>query len=166
MHLFFYIAGFLGSLALVLRGSVLLSRALGGLRPQFNIPDQFVGFITVPGADSPEISAAVISMISGQNDVAVDVLFGSNLINLASLLGLTAVIAEGIFVQRESVLLAGTAGILITAAALVLGDAPPVLVFSVVLVLLIPYVLLLGRGQRALEHYPCRRNGSISYFRR
>ena len=133
-----------------------MSRALSGLRPQFNIPDQFLGFITALGADSPEISSALVSMISGQNDVAVGVVFGSNLFNLASLLGLTAVIAGGIFVRRESVLLEGTVGILITAAAaaLVLGDAPPVLVFGVVLVLLIPYVLLLARGQRALEHLP------------
>lgn len=47
--------------------------------------------ITALAADSPEISAAVVSMISGQQEVAVEVVFGSNL--LASLLGVTALIA-------------------------------------------------------------------------
>ncbi len=82
---------FLGSLALVIGGSVFLSRALGRLGPRLNIPEQLLGFIAALGADSPEISAAVVSMISGQQDVAVGVVFGSNLFNLASLLGVTAV---------------------------------------------------------------------------
>ena len=93
MPLFYSIFVFLGSLKLVIGGSMFLSRALGRLGPRLNIPEQLLGFITALGADSPEISAAVVSMISGQQDVAVGVVFGSNLFNLASLLGVTAVIA-------------------------------------------------------------------------
>ena len=96
---------FLGSLTLVIGGSVFLSRALGRLGPRLNIPEQLLGFITALGADSPEISAAVVSMISGQQDVAVGVVFGSNLFNLASLLGVTAVIAGQISLPRAAVLL-------------------------------------------------------------
>ncbi len=66
MVLVYSIPIFLGSLTLVIGGSVLLSRALGRLGPRLKIPGPLLGFITALGADSPEISAAVVSMISGQ----------------------------------------------------------------------------------------------------
>jgi len=147
---------FLGSLTLVIGGSVFLSRALGRLGPRLNIPEQLLGFITALGADSPEISAAVVSMISGQQDVAVGVVFGSNLFNLASLLGVTAVIADQISLPRPAVLLDGGVGILVTVAAvaLVLGVAPPPLVFGLALAILVPYVVLLALRRGSLERLP------------
>lgn len=73
MFLFYSILVFLGSLTPVIGGRKFLSRALGRLGPRLNIPEQLLGSITALGADSPEISAAVVSMISGQQDVAVGV---------------------------------------------------------------------------------------------
>ena len=156
MPLFYSIFVFLGSLTLVIGGSMFLSRALGRLGPRLNIPEQLLGFITALGADSPEISAAVVSMISGQQDVAVGVVFGSNLFNLASLLGVTAVIAGQISLPRAAVLLNGGVGILVTvvAVALVLGAAPPPLVFGLALAILVPYVVLLALRRDSLERLP------------
>src|SRR5665213_526568 len=147
---------FLGSLTLVIGGSVFLSRALSRLGPRLNIPEQLLGFITALGADSPEISAAVVSMISGRQDVAVGVVFGSNLFNLASLLGVTAVIADQISLPRPAVLLDGGVGILVTVAAvaLVLGVAPPPLVFGLALAILVPYIVLLALRRGFLERLP------------
>lgn len=149
MLLIYSIPIFIGSLTLVIGGSVLLSRAL----PLLKIPVQLLGFITALGADSPEISSAVVSMISGQKDVAVGVVFGSNIFNLASLLGVTAVFAGQISLPRASVLLNGGVGILITglAATLVLGIAPPLLVFGLLLTILVPYVGLLAQRRSSLE---------------
>ena len=156
MHLFYSILVFLVSLTLVIGGSAFLSRALGRLGPRLNISEQLLGFITALGADSPEISAAVVSMISGQQDVAVGVVFGSNLFNLASLLGVTAVIAGQISLPRAAVLLNGGVGILVTVAAvaLVLGAAPPSLVFGLALAILLPYVVLLALRPGSLERLP------------
>ncbi len=156
MPLFHSIVVFLASLALVIGGSVFLSRALGRFGPRLNIPEQLLGFITALGADSPEISAAVVSMISGQQDVAVGVVFGSNLFNLASLLGVTAVIAGQISLPRAAVLLNGGVGILVTvvAVALVLGAAPPPLAFCLALAPLVPYVVLLALRRGSLERLP------------
>jgi cation:H+ antiporter len=98
---------FFVSLAAVIGGGMFLSRALGRLGPRLNIPEQFLGFLTALGADSPEISCAVVAMISGQTDVGVGVVFGSNLFNLASLFGLTAIIAGRVSASREHVLLDG-----------------------------------------------------------
>ncbi|MBK5256692.1 MAG: hypothetical protein JJE39_11720, partial [Vicinamibacteria bacterium] len=147
---------FIGSLTLVIGGSVFLSRALGRLGPRLRISGQLLGFITALGADSPEISAAVVSMISGQKDVAVGVVFGSNLFNLASLLGVTAVIAGQISLPRAAVLLNGGIGILVTvvAVALVLGAASPPLAFGLVLAILVPYVVLLALRRDSLQRLP------------
>jgi cation:H+ antiporter len=49
--------------------------------------------LTALSADAPEISSAVVAMLSGQTDVGVGVAFGSNIVYVASLLGITAVIA-------------------------------------------------------------------------
>ena len=163
MPLIYLIPIFIGSLALVIGGSVLLSRALGRLGPLLKITGPLLGFITALGADSPEISAAVVSMLSGQNDVAVGVVFGSNLFNLASLLGVTAVIAGQISLPRAAVLLNGGVGILVTvvAVALVLGAAPPPLVFGLTLAILVPYVGLLALRRSSVQRLPlpgsCRR---------
>ena len=156
MPLFYSIVVFLGSLALVIVGSKFLSHALGRLGPRLNIPEQLLGFITALGANSPEISAAVVSMISGQQDVAAGVVFGSNLFNLASLLGVTAVIAGQISLPRAAVLLNGGVGILVTvvAVALVLGAAPPPLVLGLALAILVPYVVLLTLRRASLERLP------------
>lgn len=156
MLLIYSIPIFIGSLTLVIGGSVFFSRALGRLGPRLKISGQLLGFITALGADSPEISAALVSMISGQKGVAVGVVFGSNLFNLASLLGVTAVIAGQISLPRAAVLLNGCVGILITvvAVALVLGVAPPPLVFGLALAILVPYVGLLALRRGSVQRLP------------
>jgi cation:H+ antiporter len=147
MPLYYSIPVFLASLAVVLGGSVFLSRLLGRLGSNFRIPEQFLGFIAAFGADSPEITSAVVAMISGQTNVGVGIVFGSNLFNLASLLGLAAVLSGGISVRRQAALLAGGVGALITAiaVALVLGVAGP--------------ELALGAGARRAGAV-CRASGS------
>ncbi len=82
--------------------------------------------------------------------------FGSNLFNLASLLGVTAVIAGQISLPRAAVLLNGGVGILMTgvAVALVLGAAPPPLVFGLALAILVPYVGLLALRRSSLQRLP------------
>ncbi len=156
MPVYYSIPLFFGSLALVVGGSIFLSRALGHLGPRLHIPEQLLGFITALGADSPEIASAVAAMLSGQMDVGVGVVFGSNLFNLASLLGVTAVISGGIAVRRAAASLDGIVGILITvvAVALVTGVAPPPLAAGLVMALMVPYAVLLALPRESLERLP------------
>ncbi len=156
MPLCYSIPVFLGSLALVVGGSVFLSRALGRLGRRLEISEQFLGFLTALGADSPEIASAVVAMLSGQTDVGVGVVFGSNLFNLASLLGLTALMAGRISVTRKTAILNGAVGVLVTgiAVALVLGIAAPALALGLELALLAPYTSLLAMPRSAIENLP------------
>lgn len=156
MPLFYSIPLFLGSLALLLGGSVMLSRGLGRLGRRLSIPGQLLGFITALGADSPEISSTIVALLAGKTDVGVGVVFGSNLFNLAALLGLTAVIAGRISIRRNAVLLDGSVGVLVTGCAmlLVLGAAPPALVVGLLLTLLTVYVLLLALPRKRVDRLP------------
>ena len=148
------------SLVGVLGGSVVLSRSVSSIGRALKMPEQFVGFLTALGADSPEIASAIVAMIAGHQDVGAGVVFGSNLFNLASLLGLAAVIGGGIRVQRRTVLLNGGVGLAITALAvlLALGVGPRFVLVALIVLIPIPYaaVLWLRRGQLAKWPLPFR----------
>ncbi|HZU43565.1 MAG TPA: hypothetical protein VE994_12880 [Terriglobales bacterium] len=146
MHSLYYsIPLFVASLALVVGGSVLLSRSMSRLGEHWNIPEQFLGFLMALGADSPEISSAVVAMLSGQTATGVGVVFGSNLFNLASLLGLAAIVGGGISVRRESVLLEGGVGVLVLAlaSALALQQLGAQVALALVLLIMLPYAIVL-----------------------
>lgn len=156
MPLFYSIPLFLGSLALLLGGSMLLARVLSRLGRRLSIPGQLLGFITALGADSPEISSTIVALLAGKTDVGVGVVFGSNLFNLATLLGVTAVIAGRISIRRNAVLLDGSVGVLVTGCAmlLVLGATSPALIAGLLLTLLAVYVLLLALPGERLDRLP------------
>lgn len=163
MPLYYSIPVFLGSLTLMVFGSVLVSRALSRLGRQLHIPEHFLSFITALAADSPEISSTVVAMLSGQTDVGVGIAFGSNLFNLASLLGLTGIIAGNISVRRNAALLDGGVGVLFTGLAVMLAfgvvAVPVVAAASFVLVLL--YAGLLGYLLIVSGNFQSQRAGSV-----
>ena len=156
MPFYYSIPIFLGSLVFMIGGSELLARVMARLGERWSIPEQFLGFLTALGADSPEISSAVTAMLSGQTATGVGVVFGSNLFNLAALLGLTAVIAGSIRVRREPALLEGGVAILVVtvAAALTLGAVSSSVALALVLVLMMPYVILLALSRDSLQRLP------------
>ncbi len=60
-----------------------------------------LGLITALGADSPEITSAITAMLGGDHEVGVGIVLGSNLFNLAALMGLSAIVAGHIAMQRN-----------------------------------------------------------------
>ena len=145
-------AAFLVGLGAVIAGSTMLSRALGRLGQILRLPEQFLGFVVALGADSPEISSSVVAMLSGQKDVGAGVVFGSNLFNLASLLGLAALISGNVRVGRATAWFNGAVAVLVTllAGALVLGLKPSLPLILAIILVPIPYALLLWMGRDRL----------------
>jgi len=70
-------------------------------------------------ADAPEITSAVTALASHQSKIGAGVIIGSNVFNLAALLGLGAVVAGSIALHRRVVLLGGVVGSWIAVACLV-----------------------------------------------
>ncbi len=147
---------FAASLAAVLGGSILLSQSLRQIGESLHFPEQFLGFVIALGADSPEIASSLVAITSGQQDVGAGVIFGSNLFNVASLLGLAALIAGGIKVRRRTVLVNGGMGVLITALALLLasgwGPGPGLAVL--ILMVPLPYAAILWMRRGTINALP------------
>jgi cation:H+ antiporter len=110
-------------------------------------------------ADAPEITAAITALATREQRVGVGVVLGSNVFNLAALLGLGAVVAGRIVLHRKVVALSGAVALwvsvvcLITVTGIVDSAAGLVLVLAV----LVPYVVLLGIRRTERRRLPLPR---------
>jgi cation:H+ antiporter len=97
-------------------------------------------------ADAPELTAAVTAMASHKTRIGAGVVIGSNVFNLAALLGVGAVVAGAIVLHRRVILFEGAVALAVGAlCVLVVGEAiSPAVGFLAVLAALIPYALVLG----------------------
>ena len=140
MTVVLFIAGALGSLA----ASVVLVTRLERLGKRLAAPEAVLGLATALAADSPEISAALAAITHGQRDLGVGVVLGSNVFNLAMLLGLSAVIAGRIALHRKVVIFEGLVAlwVAVMAVAAVARIIPPGPSLALTLVVFVPYLVL------------------------
>ncbi|HEY7419658.1 MAG TPA: hypothetical protein VH593_31045 [Ktedonobacteraceae bacterium] len=143
-------------LSVMLLSSEVLVRGLTVLGAKRHWTDGFLGLLTAFGADAPEISAAVAALFAGAADLGRGVVLGSNLFNLAMLLGLSAALAGQVRMRRQGLALDATVALLtlLVVAALLLGLLAPGLVAILLVVLLIPYVVLVSLRPRHVDHLP------------
>jgi cation:H+ antiporter len=148
------LAGFAIGLAITLASSEVLARGLTRLGSKLGFSEGLLGLLAALGADAPELSSAVIAILAGAGDVGVGVVVGSNLFNLAALLGLSAIVARGVRIRRGPLLLDAGVGlaVMLGAAVLVAGLASPAVVALVVLPLSFAYTLALAAPRRWLSH--------------
>src|SRR5207247_2660634 len=147
---------FLACLIPTLVSSEMLVRGLTVLGTKLTLTEGFLGLLTALGADAPEIASAIAALLAGAADLGRGVVLGSNLFNLAMLLGLSAVLSGPVRMRRQGLLLDGAVALctLLVVAALLLGLLAPVLALVLLAVLLIPYVLLVGLHPRQVDHLP------------
>ena len=106
---------FLGSLFLTALASAVLSKRLDQVGAWLGFSAGLSGLVTALAADSPEIASAIIAQTSGRHELGIGVIFGSNIFNLAALLGLGALVTGRIACSRETLLLNAGAAIGVTA---------------------------------------------------
>ncbi len=147
---------FLDCLALTLFASALLTKGLDKLGETLRIPAGLFGLVTALGANAPEISSSVAALLSGARDVGLGVVLGSNMFNLAALLGLSAVVAGEVRAHRSSLTLHGGVGLWVTLAggALVLGWLSPVLSVVLMAAIVLPYGVVLAMPPHRLRRLP------------
>ncbi|HYM97980.1 MAG TPA: hypothetical protein VET26_11820 [Candidatus Sulfotelmatobacter sp.] len=148
------LGGFAAGLAVTLAGSELLARGLTRLGTKLGFSEGLLGLLAALGADSPELSSAVIAIAAGAGDVGVGVVVGSNLFNLAALLGLSAFVAGGIRVRRAPLVLDAAVGlaVMLGAAAMVAGLVSPITTAAIVLPIAAGYAFALALPRRWLAH--------------
>jgi cation:H+ antiporter len=134
-----------GTLASLATSWVLVSRIerIGG---RFGASEAMLGLMAALAADTPEISSAVSALAHHQRAVGVGVVLGSNVFNLAALLGLGAVVARRIALHRRVVVLEGVVAVWVAVMSLltVQGVFPPAAGLALVLAVLLPYAVLAG----------------------
>jgi cation:H+ antiporter len=149
------IIGFIAGLAITLAASELLARGLTRLGTKMGFSEGLVGLLAALGADSPELSSAIVAILAGAGTVGVGVIVGSNLFNLAALLGLSALLAGGVRIRRGPLLLDAAVGLFVLGAAglMVAGAVSPVAAALVVIPVTVVYVVILAVPRHTLRRF-------------
>ena len=136
--------------------SVVLARELDRIGERLGFSEALLGMVTALGADAPEIASAVAAVVAGHEDTGVGVVVGSNVFNLAALLGVSALIAGRVHIHRHGLLLNGGVAILVAiVGALVAMDllsGGVGLILAVVV--LTPYVVVSALHESARLRLP------------
>ena len=130
---------------------VLVSR-LERVGERLGFSEGVLGLVAALAADTPEITSAVTALIHHQEAVGTGVVIGSNVFNLAALLGLGAVVAGRIGLHRRVVILGGAVAVWVAADCLlaVVGVIAPVVGLVLALAVLVPYAVVLGERHQRL----------------
>jgi cation:H+ antiporter len=143
-----FLAGALVSLA---TSWVLVSR-LERVGERLGLSEALLGIVAALAADAPEVTAAVSAMVGHEQRVGAGVVLGSNVFNLAALLGLGAVVAGRISLHRKVVVLGGAVALCVAGVCLAVmaGVFPAVAGLVCALAVVAFYMLVLGVGPRGL----------------
>ena len=145
--------------AVSLATSYLLVTRLERIGERLGLSEALLGMVAALAADAPEITSAVTALAQHQQKVGAGIIIGSNVFNLAALLGLGGVVAGSIALHRRVVILGGVIALWVAVVCLVTttGTIPPAAGLVAVLAVLAPSLVLLGAGTRRLRRLPVAR---------
>jgi cation:H+ antiporter len=134
--------------------SWLLVSRLERVGERLGFSEALLGVVAALAADAPELTAAITALIHHERQVGAGVVIGSNVFNLAALLGLGALVAGRIALHPRVIELSGAVAIWVAGVcvAAVVGAVSPVVALVLSLVAMVLYVIVLAVGRRGLEH--------------
>jgi cation:H+ antiporter len=145
---------FVASLAVTLLAARSFAQRLDHIGTRFGLPEVLIGLLTAVAADGPEISSAMVALIKGAHSTSIGVLVGSNAFNLASMIGVTALLTGCVAVSRRDLAPEGAlcASITVIAGAVLVRWLPPVVGLVLAAGAAVPYALWLREAEhQALE---------------
>jgi len=158
---------FVASLAATLVAAALFARRLDLLGERLGIPEPTLGLLTALAADAPELCSAAAAVIGGHVAVGEGVVVGSNMFNLAAMIGLSAILAGCVRLERGTLVREGAVALAAVAlgGGVLLGALPAWLALLAMAAGAVPYVrwlsglhpvprgrpVLAGRHRAALE---------------
>ncbi|HEY3758874.1 MAG TPA: hypothetical protein VGL37_03885 [Solirubrobacteraceae bacterium] len=147
------------SLTVTLGAARTFARRLDRLGVAFGFPEALLGLLTALAADGPEISSALIALIKGDHSVSVGVVLGASTLNLATMIGLSALLTGAVVLSRATLALEGAMGLAATllAGLVLLGVLDPILGVLLLACCGVPYLLVLLDGPRLLARAPLPR---------
>jgi cation:H+ antiporter len=132
---------------------VLVSR-IERVGARLEMPEGLLGLVAALAADAPEITAAVTALAASQATVGAGVVIGSNVFNLAALLGVAAVVAGRIALHRRVIALEGVVALWVAVVAVLIATAAlsAAIGLLALLVVLVPYVAVHAVRERIGRH--------------
>lgn len=147
-----------GAVVSIATSWVLVTR-LERVGERWGFSEALLGMVAALAADAPEITSAVSALSQHQYSIGAGVVIGSNVFNLAALLGLGAVVSGFISLHRRVVVLGGVVAMwvalwcLLSATGVTSGDEG----LSAVGVIMLAYVAFLGIPRTTLRRLPLHR---------
>jgi cation:H+ antiporter len=153
---------FIAGTAVALATSWLLVTRIERVGARLRASEALLGLIAALAADTPEITAAVTALTHHQQKVGAGVVIGSNVFNLAALLGLGAVVSGGIALHRRVVVLTGGIAVWVALASVIVSIhlVPPAVGLGLVLAVVLPYAVIAGLGAKRVLA-PCARSSGF-----
>ncbi len=142
--------------AVSLATSWMLVSRIERISRRFGASEAILGLIAALAADAPEITSAVSALIHHQRQIGAGVVLGSNVFNLAALLGVGALAAGSIALHWRVVALTGVVTVWTAVICLlaVLGVLSPAVGLVLVVVVIAPYVALSATHGRLPRAFP------------
>ncbi|MGB8180153.1 MAG: hypothetical protein WCF63_08310 [Acidimicrobiales bacterium] len=153
-----FISGAVVSLAF----SWVLVTRLERVGERFGLSEALLGVVAALAADAPEITSSISAISQHQRAIGSGVVVGSNLFNLAALLGLGAMVSGFIVLHRKVVVLGGCVALAISLCCLlttVRALSVP-LGLSIAMAVLICYLVVLGLRPDTTQRLPIGRRFS------
>jgi cation:H+ antiporter len=150
------LAFFALSLLATLYAAWIFADRLDRLGTRLGLPEALLGLLTAAGADAPELSSAIVAIARGDHEVGFGVVVGSNLFNIATMIGLSALVAGGVRLRRESLALEGSVAgaVALLAFLLAVGAIPAWAAAALVALVVVPYVVAIAAGTHRLRSLP------------
>src|SRR5947208_8757644 len=102
---------FVASISLILLASAVFARRLDHIGLRLGLPETLLGLLTALAADAPEVSAAVAALVKGEHETGVGVVVGSNVFNLAAMVGSSALVCGLVRLRREALVVEGVVAV-------------------------------------------------------
>jgi cation:H+ antiporter len=139
---------------MALYASEKLVQYVSGLAHDHTLSAGLVGLIVALGADAPEVTSALIALAGGSTGVGLGVVLGSNIYNLAALLGFSAIVVGGLHTGPYRLTLDGGVCVLLAGLSLALLFIPTARVplALVALLVLAAYGVAVSLGPSRVLH--------------
>ncbi len=143
---------FVAGVVVSLGASWMLVTRIERVGARVGLSEALLGMLAALAADAPEVTAAVTALARHDTHIGAGVVIGSNVFNLAALLGLAAVVAGRIVLHRRVIELGGAVALWVAIVCLlvVVGVLSPTGGLLVAMAVFVPYLLLLGANRRRL----------------
>jgi cation:H+ antiporter len=147
-----FFAFFVGALVSLATSWVLVTR-LERVGERYGLSEALLGVLAALAADAPEITSSISAISQHQRTIGAGVVIGSNVFNLAALLGLGAVVSGFIALHRRVVVLGGFVAlwVALTGVLTTAGSIGATLGLSLAGTVLILYLVILGVRREALR---------------